>query len=165
MRSGSQGGFTYVAILVAVAALGWGIAALGESWARIAQREKERELLWVGNQFRHAIGLYYHRSPGGAKRYPERLEDLLADARTLTPQRYLRRIYLDPVTGKREWGVVRAPEGGITGVYSLSGASTLKRGGFGKADEKFAAGATYGDWRFVFEPPQTPTPPKPSVVR
>jgi hypothetical protein len=64
--------------------------------------------------------LYFQRSPGTAKRYPARLGDLLEDRRFLSRQRYLRRIYVDPMTGKAEWGLVQAPQGGVMGVYSLA---------------------------------------------
>ncbi|MGE0875505.1 MAG: type II secretion system protein [Burkholderiales bacterium] len=115
--------------------------------------EKERELLWVGEQFRQAIALYYYRTPGTVKRYPESLVDLLEDKRHLSVQRYLRRIYLDPVSGKAEWGLVRAPGGGIMGVHSLSDAPPLKRGGFAPAQASLEGAARYAEWRFVYEPP------------
>src|SRR6267142_92766 len=69
-------GFTLVGMLLAVAALGGGLAAYGELTSHAAQREKERELLFAGNQIRQAIGAYYERSPGGARRFPQKLEDL-----------------------------------------------------------------------------------------
>lgn len=31
-----------------------------------------------------------------------------------------RGIYADPFSGKAQWGLVAAPQGGIAGVYSLS---------------------------------------------
>ena len=30
------------------------------------------------------------------------------------------RHYIDPITGKRDWGLVIAPEGGFMGMHSLS---------------------------------------------
>jgi len=93
----------------------------------LRQREKEAELIWIGNQFREAIGLYCQRSSGSVKRYPEKLEDLLEDRRFLNRQRYLRKIYADPVSAKAEWGLVQAPEGGIAGVYSLADGSVTSQ--------------------------------------
>lgn len=156
MASGRTGrgqrGFTYLAALVIVALLGGGLAAYGELEAHARQRQREAELKWIGNQFREAIGLYYQRTPGAAKRFPERLEDLLEDRRFLTPQRYLRKVYRDPMTGTREWGLVQAPEGGIAGVYSVS--ATRSIGTFSPGPMATIAGnATYRDWRFVYEPP------------
>ncbi|MDH5222412.1 MAG: type II secretion system GspH family protein [Betaproteobacteria bacterium] len=156
MSSGRTGrgqrGFTYLAALVIVALLGGGLAAYGELETHARQRQREAELKWIGNQFREAIGLYYQRTPGAAKRFPERLEDLLEDRRFLTPQRYLRKVYRDPMTGTHEWGLVQAPEGGIAGVHSLSDTQSISKSGPGPM-ATIAGNATYRDWRFVYEPP------------
>jgi hypothetical protein len=71
------------------------------------------------------------------------------------PQRYLRRMYADPITGKREWGVIEAPGGGIMGVYSLSDQQPIKTGGFAARDSTFADTARYSDWTFSHVPPPT----------
>lgn len=152
MRSGKQDGFTYMTLLLIFAVMGMGLAATGELWSRSAKREREKELLFVGAQYREAIALYYNRSPGMAKRYPQSLEDLLQDKRHPTVQRYLRRLYRDPLTGKAEWGIVRSPEGGIMGVYSLAAGTPLKSGNFRRLDQSFSDAASYGDWKFVYVP-------------
>lgn len=136
-----QRGFTYLTAILLVAVAGAGLGIVAESWSHARQREKEAELIWVGNQFKQAIGLYYQRSPGAIKRYPEKLEDLLEDKRFLSMQRYLRRIYPDPITGKPQWDLIAAPEGGIMGVRSIS------------TSESIRTKATYSDWKFVYEPP------------
>jgi hypothetical protein len=121
MRSGrrSQRGLTYLAVLFFVAISGAMLAAVGIIWSHERQREKNIELAWIGLQFQNAIALYHERSPGLSRRHPENLEDLLQDRRHLTVQRYLRRIYRDPLTGEAKWGLVIATEGGIAGIYSL----------------------------------------------
>src|SRR3990170_6452118 len=85
MRSGSaQRGFTYLAMLLAVAVIGIGLAAAGQVWTTAAQREKEQQLLFVGNQYRRAIGLYHRNSPNQLTpgvAYPKALKDLLEDKR------------------------------------------------------------------------------------
>lgn len=155
----AQEGFTYVAVLVAVTIVGVILATTGEVWSQSRQREKEQELLFVGDQFRQAIALYYQRTPGAGKRYPERLEDLLEDKRYLTNQRYLRKIFRDPMTGKPDWGLVLAPEGGIMGVHSLAGARPIKQGNFRERDQTFAGANIYSEWRFVYEPPRASATP------
>jgi hypothetical protein len=135
-----------------VALLGAGMAAYGEIASHAAQREKERELLFVGNQFRQAIGAYYERTPGAVKKFPQQLDELLKDARYPTPQRHLRRIYADPMTGKAEWGIIQAPGGGIMGVYSLSQARPVKSGNFTSRDASLAGAARYADWQFSYVP-------------
>lgn len=145
MSSGSrQRGFTYLIALLLVAVAGAGFVSIAEIWSHARQREKEAELVWIGNQFKQAIALYYHRSPGAGKRYPERLEDLLEDRRFLTPQRYLRRIYVDPMTGKADWNLIAAPGGGFMGVRSLSTKVSLRG--------LDSSAASYRDWKFVYEP-------------
>jgi uncharacterized protein GlcG (DUF336 family) len=131
-RRGRQHGFTYLAALILVALTAGGLAAYGEVTSHARQREKEAELVWIGNQFREAIGLYYQRTPGAVKRFPQELEDLVQD-------------------GKPDWGLVRAPGGGIAGVYSLGGGRSIGRAGHGGME--VSGGASYQEWKFRYEPP------------
>src|SRR6266496_2554939 len=140
-----QRGFTYLGLLIIIAVMGAGLAAFGELFSHAAQREKERELLFIGNQFRGAIASYYNKSPG-AKLYPRKLEDLLEDKRFPMPQHHLRRVYGDPMTGKAEWGMVEAPGGGFMGVYSLSEETPVKSGNFSVADQAFEGAEHYTKW-------------------
>jgi type II secretory pathway pseudopilin PulG len=146
-------GFTYLALLLVVAATGGVLAAAGELHSRSAQREREAELLFAGAQIRHAIGEFYDRSPGGVKRYPAQLEDLLEDRRHPVVQRHLRRLYPDPMTGRADWQLIEAPGGGIMGVHSRSALEPIRRAGFAPADESFAQAASYADWKFFHTPP------------
>ena len=151
-RQVHQSGFTYMGLLFFVAIMGVLLAASGEIWSSVGKRAKERELLYIGHQFRAAIKAYYQSTPGAVKRYPGKLDDLLMDRRQAGTVRHLRRIYLDPMTGKPEWGVVRAADGGIQGVFSLSEQAPLKTAGFGADDAQFERAATYAQWRFEFRP-------------
>jgi type II secretory pathway pseudopilin PulG len=154
-RSG-QKGFTYLALMITVAVGGAVLASIGELTSHAMQRDKEADLLFVGQQYRQAIAAYYERSPGGAKRFPQKLDDLLQDKRYPNVQRYLRRPYPDPITGKTDWGLVEAPGGGIMGVYSLSDAPPVKSGGFFKRDESFNEALRYADWKFFYAAPTSP---------
>lgn len=153
-------GFTYIGLLIFIALMGIALAGTGVVWHTQVRREKERELLFVGDQFRRAIGQYYERSPGGGKRFPQSLDDLLLDKRYVATQRYLRRVYLDPITGKAEWGFVKGPEDRIVGVYSLSEDAPLKRAGFPANYEDFEGKEHYRDWRFIYAPPAPPVQPQ-----
>jgi type II secretory pathway pseudopilin PulG len=160
MSAGSrQQGFTLAGALIMIAVAGAGMAAYGEMASHAAQREKEQELLFVGNQFRQAIGAFYDGTPGAAKQFPRKLEDLLQDQRYPVARRHLRRIYADPMTGKREWGLVTAPQGGIMGVYSLSREEPIKTGNFSQEDNAFSKAKNYRDWQFVHQPPPSPSGP------
>ncbi|HWH46272.1 MAG TPA: type II secretion system protein [Burkholderiales bacterium] len=147
----SHCGFTYIGLLLFIALMGIALAGTGVIWHTEVRREKERELLFVGDQYRRAIGLYYERSPG-VKQFPKAIEDVLLDRRYPNTQRYLRRLYADPVGGTSEWGWVRGPEGGIMGVHSLSEGEPLKRAGFPLKYEVFEGKARYSDWQFLYVP-------------
>ncbi len=158
MQIGKEAGFTYLAALIAVALIGLLLAATGTVWQTIARREKERELLFVGDQFRRAIRFYYERTPGGAaQRFPASLDDLLNDKRQLSTQRYLRKIYVDPMTNRAEWGLMAAPGGGILGVYSLSEEVPVKSGNFPDVDVDFENKEKYSDWKFIYVVGAAPT--------
>jgi type II secretory pathway pseudopilin PulG len=147
-----QRGFTLAGALILIAVLGAGMAAYGEIASHAAQREKEQELIFVGNQFRQAIRAYYEQTPGAAKRFPQKLEDLVLDKRHPMPVRHLRRVYADPMTGKRDWGAVIAPEGGIMGVHSLSEAAPIKTAGFAARDGSLEGAGRYSQWHFSHAP-------------
>jgi type II secretory pathway pseudopilin PulG len=142
------GGFTYLALLFAVAIMAAGLASVGEVWRTVLQREKEAQLLFVGEQFRRAIGSFYEY-PAAERRYPRSLEELLLDPRHPGVLRHLRRIYGDPMTGKPEWGLVTAPDGQIVGVFSLSEDEPIRRR-FLDPYRGFANASHYSDWKFVY---------------
>lgn len=151
MNAGSrQRGFTYLGILIVVAIMGAGMAAFGQIASHGAQRDKEAELLFRGEQYRQAIDSYYKKE----RRYPRALADLVEDKRYPMPVRHLRRLYADPLSGKADWGVVESPEGGgIMGVHSKVEAAPIKTGNFSLANQSFAKAKTYADWKFVHSPP------------
>lgn len=163
-------GFTYVGLLFAVVVFGLASVGAVRILASSERGERERQLLFVGHEFRQAIRSYYESGPG-AWRYPARLEDLLGDSRFPGVKRHLRRIYDDPITGQSEWGLIKAPEGGIMGVYSLSEREPLKRADFDAQDigfdePVFRAAATkaplvyrYTDWKFLHRPVYAVGPP------
>lgn len=143
-----QAGFTLLAVLFLVAAVGVGLAAVGTAWETAARREKETQLMFVGDQYRRAIQSYRQATPGTNKRYPSSLVDLLEDRRFPNVRRHLRRLYPDPITGSPEWGLVMR-DGGIAGVHSLSQLEPIKKVGFSKADTAFAGASRYADWVFT----------------
>lgn len=148
----TQRGFSYLGILLTIALMGIALTAIGTLWHTEMQREKEKELLFIGHQFRNAIKQYYHRTPG-VSTYPKDLKLLLKDPRFLNTQRYLRKIYTDPMTGKPEWGLIKTPDGrGIIGVYSLSKEKPRKKNRFTQVDKGFETAKSYKDWRFIYLP-------------
>ena len=152
MSAGKSRGFTYVGLLIAVAIAGAGLAAFAEIASHAAQREKEAELLFRGNQYREGIASYYRKE----KRYPKSLEDLLQDNRSPMPVRHLRKLYPDPMTGSADWALVDAPGGGIMGVHSRSEAAPVKTGNFRLENAGFEAAGSYMDWKFIHSPAGLP---------
>jgi type II secretory pathway pseudopilin PulG len=153
MYPAKQSGFTYLAMLFAIAFAGLLLVKAGIDWTHARQRDKEQELLFVGGQFRQAIAQYYQRTPGMLKRYPSKLDDLLSDTRFYPPQHYLRQIYRDPITNQKEWGLVISSEGGISGVYSKSDLAPIKIAEFRYVDQAFEGASKYSSWKFVYIPP------------
>lgn len=142
-------GFFYLVLLAAIAAMGIVLATAGEVWHMALKREKERELLFIGDQFRRAFNLYDLHTPGNSSRNPRSLEELLKDPRYPGVQRYLRKIYADPITGSAQWGLIKGPDGEIFGVHSLSEDEPLKKSGFSLVDAKFEGRTKYSDWVFM----------------
>lgn len=147
-------GFTYIGVLLATAILTAGIGLAIEAWHTTLRRDREADLLHIGNQYQRAIMLYYEGSPTGRPRYPRELTDLVRDDRYPTTRRYLRKVYPDPITGT-EWGIMKSPDGGIMGVYSNSTAQPLKLRG---------AAASYQDWKFAYVPATAAQKPAPNAT-
>jgi len=133
-----------------VALMGTALAAAGTLWHTAQMREKEGDLLFIGNEYRRAIQSYYASTPGPVKRYPRELAELLRDSRQPFVRRHLRKLYRDPITGKAEWGLMRSEDGGIAGVYSLSDERPFKTANFNKPDVAFEGKTRYSDWRFTY---------------
>jgi len=152
-RGRRQGGFTLLGLLFLVAGLGVAMAALGTVWHSAAQREKERDLLFVGDQYRRAIESFWNvpLPAGPPRRLPKNFAELLLDPRFPQTVRHLRRLYRDPMTGGAEWGLLKGPDGGIAGVVSLSDGKPFKRANFPSAYARFEDAQSYRDWVFQFE--------------
>ena len=143
----AERGFTYVTVLFIVAIMGVGLALTGEVWQTAKLREREADLLQVGSEYRKAIERYFLSGP---RQYPRNVSDLIKDPRQPGTVRHLRKLYPDPITGKDDWGFVKAPDGGIAGVYSLSDEPPLKSAGFAVRDRDFEGKTRYADWKFVY---------------
>jgi type II secretory pathway pseudopilin PulG len=147
-----QAGYTYVGLLIAVSLVSVALAAAGELWSAQARRERELQLLFVGQQFKAAIASYHASTPGGTKQFPRSIDDLLEDRRLPAIKRHLRQPFIDPMTGSREWGLIRGPGSGIVGVYSRSVDAPMKQDNFPRGLETFANAKRYADWTFVYQP-------------
>jgi len=158
-----QAGFTYLTVMFIVAILLGGLAIVGETWETSARREKEAELLFIGNQYRRAIALYYLATPGPNKMYPRQIEDLLKDPRQPGTMRHLRKLFPDPLTGK-PFVVIKGADGGVQGVASTSEEAPLKVAGFRVRDATFEGAQKYSEWKFIATPPPAAVAAKPAAA-
>ncbi|MBS0579501.1 MAG: type II secretion system protein [Proteobacteria bacterium] len=132
---------------MAVVVLGLALTAAARVWSLTEQRERERQLLFVGHEYRNAIGLYLAH----LGHYPTSLEELLGTADSAVPQRFLRRLYPDPMTGEPNWTLIQSPDGaGIMGVASSSDAAPIKRANFEPSEAAFEDAKSYQAWRFIY---------------
>lgn len=151
-RRAREGGFTYIGLLILIALIGIVLATVGQVTATTMQREREKQLLWVGHAYRNAISRYVIHNG----HYPMALADLVessiasATADPL-PQHYLRRLYPDPMAQGADWVLVPALDGGIMGIASSSQKAPIKRAGFDEVDMDFKDAETYGDWQFIYD--------------
>ncbi len=150
----AQSGFSYLFALFAIVLVGLSMMGANLQWKTMLQRERETELLFRGDQYRRAITAYVH-GQAGLQQYPLRVDDLVKDPRT--SKRYLRRAYLDPMTGR---SFTKIPCGDrLKGVASSSEAPTLKRDNFPPDYAQFNTTTTYREWIFQYDPAQVPLMP------
>ena len=143
-------GYALLTLFIVIALIGVALLGATSVFSLDRQRERERELLFVGDQYRQAIGHYYLSTPAGRGRVlPPSLEALIDDDRFTIPVHHLRRAYADPITGKPEWGLLKVGER-IIGVYSLSDAQPIKATGFDPVYAAFEDAKSYRDWIFAF---------------
>lgn len=148
MHSRRQAGAALIGALVFLLL----VSILGSVFVASAQTQKRRsdeeQLLFAGDQIRRAIASYYNTVPAGRSRsLPPDLDSLLEDSRFPTPLRHLRRLYVDPLTGRADWELIREG-GGIVGVRSRSMSAPLKVAGFPSPYDDFEGAQVYADWVF-----------------
>lgn len=148
-----QSGAVLLIVMLFVLVSTLAASTLVQSYQTQTRREKEEQLLFVGDQYRRAIASYYGVvPPGGARSLPQSIENLLNDQRFPTPMQHLRQAYPDPMTGKADWVLVRAGTG-IAGVHSRSTLEPFKQSGFELRYRVFEGKKSYEDWVFVVATP------------
>ena len=138
-----------VAALVLLAAMAASASVVAVRWADEAQREREQELLRIGNEIAGALAAYAKDSAGSTRSHPQELEMLLEDRRAFGTRRFLRRIEPDPMTGKSQWGLIRAEDGGIAGVFSLGEGRPFLRAPRALPCVDLPVADRYADWKFA----------------
>ena len=146
-------GFTYIGLLIFLAILGLASAMTLSVGSFMQQRANEDELIFIGGQYANAFRSYFDSTPAGLHPFPAKLDELLRDPRYPGVRRHLRQIYVDPMTGKEQWGTVAAPGGGIMGLHSLSQQAPIKVSGFDPGFAPLSDKKKYSEWVFGIVPP------------
>jgi len=145
-----EAGFTYVGMVFLVAMLGLVGAATVKVDSLLRRAAAEEELLEIGAQFGEALRSYAAATPRGYPTAPPTLQDLLKDPRFPGTRRHLRKIFVDPVTGREEWGIVyQGDKVGVLAVYSLSQAQPLKVANFDARFLNFENKEHLSEWKFT----------------
>jgi len=143
-------GFTYVGLIVLVAIIGLVGAATLKVDSLLRRAAAENELLEIGAAFSEALRSYAAATPPGQPSAPPTLQDLLKDPRFPGTRRHLRKIFVDPVTGRNEWGVLyQGDKIGVLAVYSLSQARPLKVANFDARFPNFENKEHLSEWKFA----------------
>jgi type II secretory pathway pseudopilin PulG len=148
-----QRGLVLLALLIMLVLIGVGALGAAEVWSTAVKREREAELLFIGEQYRRAIGEYYKMSPG-RRAYPPSIESLLVDERFPNPVHHLRRVYRDPMTATGEFELIKQANG-VAGVHSTSDEAPIKHAGFPIVYKPFEQAEHYSQWQFIFAPKGT----------
>ena len=116
--------------------------------AKEIQRDKEREAMQRGLQYRRAIQLYYKKF--GA--YPADIKQL----EKTNEIRFLRKRYTDPITGKDDWrlihmGEAKVPPLGFFGQPLQAGLSSVSTGPGNRAASTPTATRTTPATQWVFQ--------------
>ncbi|WP_427911936.1 type II secretion system protein [Ramlibacter sp. MMS24-I3-19] len=151
----TQRGLVLLAMLIGLSIWAVVLMKTSQMWSTIAERQREAELLVVGDEYVKAIQRFYFAPASGGRRLPTSIAELLRDDRFPQPVRHLREAYPDPMQPDADWGLVRIGSG-IAGVYSTSRRVPLKKAGFDRLHEGFSTARTVHDWQFVFRPPALP---------
>lgn len=144
-----QAGFAWLFVLFLLAAASAAGAVVAQRWADQSARDKERQLLRIGDAYAKALAEYRAASPGSDKRFPRALEDLLYDGRLVGTRRHLRKLYVDPVTGQADWVLLRDARGDIIGLHSKSDQRPWARIAMKLEFTDLAAAERYADWIFT----------------
>jgi type II secretory pathway pseudopilin PulG len=89
-RRAGESGYAMAALLVGLSVMGVLMSMALPVWSHVTKREKEEELIWRGNQYARAVGLFMRKY---ANTYPPTLD-------VLVEQKFLRKKYKDPVTNE-----------------------------------------------------------------
>jgi hypothetical protein len=107
MRRRKESGFALLLVFLMAALIAITLYMQVPRVAFETQRQKEQLLIERGEQYKRAIGLFVRTNNG---RWPAKIEEL----ESFNNRRYLRKRFVDPMTGKNEWRLVHIQNGVLT---------------------------------------------------
>lgn len=99
-------GYAFLILMMMVTILLISLTAALPSIYTAGQREKEKELIFRGNEYARAI-LFFHRQFG---RFPSSIDEIL---KRTNGYRFLRRAYRDPMSPSGQWRLIHANAAGM----------------------------------------------------
>lgn len=140
MELRGQHGYAMVALMVAMSIMAIMMTVALPTWHQMAQREKEAELVFRGQQYARAIGLFQRKSGPGV--LPPNIDALVEG-------HYLRKKYKDPITGD-DFDVLLAgapavaPGGSTANPTPATGSGSIGRGGMSGASASATPSTGFG---------------------
>lgn len=119
-----EDGWAMAALLVAMAVMAVVLTTAMPVWRQAAQREKETELIFRGEQYARAIGLYQRQTGPGT---------LPPSVDLLVERKFLRKKYKDPITGDDFQLLSGAQAGGLQAGVGVSDQRPDQQAGGGSA--------------------------------
>jgi len=110
-------GYAMAALLVALAVMAVLLSVAMPAWRHEAQREKEAELVWRGEQYARAIALYRAKNAQVPNALPPSID-------VLVEGRFLRKKYKDPMTKDGEFAILNAASQTQPGMPGGGGAGS-----------------------------------------
>lgn len=137
-RRAGQSGYAMAALLVTLGVMAVMLTAAMPVWRHQAQREKEEELVFRGEQYARAVGLYQRKMGPGT--IPPSVD-------VLVQQKFLRKKYKDPMVPDGEFQIIpfggTAPQTGQAGsTQQRPGVPGAGRGQSGRASQPAGFGAS-----------------------
>jgi type II secretory pathway pseudopilin PulG len=109
----SEDGFTMLAVIFLLAILTLTLAIALPKVRQDLQRDREEEAMHRGKQYRRAVQLYFRKYHA----YPPSLDAL----KNTDGIRFLRKDYLDPITGKSDWQPIQFGQNKVPTVMGFFG--------------------------------------------
>jgi type II secretory pathway pseudopilin PulG len=149
----SSDGFTYMAALFMVVIMGIMLGAVGQSMRVIMKREKEKELIFRGLQYRDAIERWSKKGVP-LKDLKDLVEPTVSSNIDRSKDRLLRKLYKDPMTEDGKWKTLPNPPDPIQGIYGVASTSNeepFKQKNFPEVIKNFEEKKKYSEWEFVYK--------------